>query len=133
MSLIDLLRIPVWTGFAAILLFIIMMLDSLFTRYSDFQEMKSGNVAVTTRFVMKLLAQSFILFQSITKSSLMWEAFLITIVSFVVLLIIESLFRLILDRGVGLRLDQGIREGKIAYALLAGSVHIAGALIIGAI
>ncbi|MBJ6363205.1 DUF350 domain-containing protein [Paenibacillus sp. GCM10012307] len=133
MSLIDLLRIPVWTGFAAVLLFIIMLLDSLFTRYSDFQEMKSGNVAVTTRFVMKLLAQAFILFQSITKSSLMWEAFLITIVSFVVLLIMESLFRFILDKSIGLRLDQGIREGKIAYALLAGSVHIAGALIIGAI
>lgn len=133
MSLIDLARIPVWTGAGALLLFILMYLDSLFTRYHDLQEMKEGNIAVTTRFVMKLLAQAYILAQSIAKSSDMWEALLISVVSFVLLLVLEWIARLILSASMKLQLERGIHEGKIGYALVAGSLHLAGALIIGAV
>lgn len=133
MSWIDLLRIPVWTGAAALLLFFIMFLDSRFTGYNDLQEMKRGNLAVTVRFVMKLLAQAFILSSSISKSSEMWEALVITLVSFVLLLIIEWLAEKLLAAVSGLRLEQGIVEGKIGYALIAGSLHVSGSLIIGAI
>ncbi|GGG09747.1 DUF350 domain-containing protein [Paenibacillus abyssi] len=133
MTWTDLARIPVWTGFGALLLIILMMLDSLFTRYKDFQEIKAGNVAVTTRFMMKLFAQSIILYQAISKSSDMWEALILSIVSFIVLLVLEWFIRILLKALIDLRLDQGIREGKVAYALFAGSIHLAGALIIGAI
>lgn len=40
MSWIDLIRIPIWTGAGAILLIIIMFLDSRFTKYNDLQEIK---------------------------------------------------------------------------------------------
>ena len=56
----------VWTGAGAALLVVLMTVDSLFTRYKDMEEIKKGNTAVTTRFVMKLLAQAYILSQSIT-------------------------------------------------------------------
>ncbi|WP_274364772.1 DUF350 domain-containing protein [Paenibacillus thermotolerans] len=133
MSLIDLARIPVWTGAGAVLLFILMYLDSLFTRYHDLQEIKEGNMAVTTRFVMKLLAQAYILAQSIAKSSDMWEALLISVISFILLLILEWIARLVLSASMRLQLEKGIHEGKVGYALVAGSLHLAGALIIGAV
>lgn len=133
MSLIDLARIPVWTGAGALLLFILMYLDSLFTKYHDLQEIKNGNIAVTTRFVMKLFAQAYILGQSIAKSSDMWEALLISVVSFVLLLVLEWIARMILSASMKLELEKGIHDGKIGYALVAGSLHLAGALIIGAV
>lgn len=133
MSWIDFARIPVWTGMGAVLLFVIMYLDSLTTRYNDVQEMRGGNVAVTTRFMMKLFAQSYILAQSIAKSSVMWEAILISLISFVVLLILEWIARTLLLKFMDFHLEEGIHEGKISSALFAGSLHIAGALIIGAV
>ncbi|MGO4694403.1 DUF350 domain-containing protein [Paenibacillus sp. 2TAB26] len=133
MSWIDLIRIPIWTGAGAILLIIIMFLDSRFTKYNDLQEIKKGNTAVTTRFVLKLFAQAYILSQSISKSSEMWEALLISLISFVLLLILEWIVEKIVIAISGMKLEQGIHEGKVNYALFAGSLHVAGALIIGSI
>ncbi|MFF2483025.1 DUF350 domain-containing protein [Paenibacillus sp. NPDC058071] len=133
MTWIDVLQIPVWTFAGAALLFILMVLDSLTTKYHDFQEMKDGNVAVTTRFVMKLGAQAYILSQSIVQSTYMWEALAISVASFVTLLVVEWIFRRVFALAAGIQLEQGIHDGKIGYALIAGSLHIAGALIIGSI
>ncbi|GGG62105.1 DUF350 domain-containing protein [Paenibacillus radicis (ex Gao et al. 2016)] len=133
MTWTDLLQIPVWTAAGAILLFVLMYLDSLTTKYHDFQEMKDGNIAVTTRFVMKLGAQAYILAQSIGQATYMWEALVISVASFITLLVLEWLFRRIFAATAGIQLEQGIHDGKIGYALLAGSLHIAGALIIGSV
>lgn len=122
----------VWTGAGALLLFALMAVDSLFTRYKDFAEIRSGNVAVTTRFVMKLFAQGYILAQSIAKSNILWEALLASAVSFVILLIIETAARVILQKAARLDLDQGTRQGNMATALFAGSLHVVGALILAA-
>jgi uncharacterized membrane protein YjfL (UPF0719 family) len=130
---IDLARIPVWTGLGALLLLMIMFLDSLTTRYRDIQEIRDGNAAVATRFLMKLIAQAYILAQSIAKSSVMWEAVVISLVSFVLLMIIEWLARVVLAKWANFRLEAGIHEGRLSHALFAGSIHLAGALIIGSI
>ncbi len=132
MTLNNVLAILVWTGAGAVLLFIIMCIDSLFTRYKDLAEIKRGNAAVAVRFVMKLLAQGYILSQSIAKSNDLWEALVVSFVSFIVLLVLEALVRLILSLTAGLCLSEGAREGKIAYALVEGSLHMVGALIIAA-
>ncbi|SFE01063.1 Uncharacterized membrane protein YjfL, UPF0719 family [Paenibacillus catalpae] len=133
MTWTDLLQIPVWTGAGALLLFVLMYLDSLSTKYHDFKEMKDGNIAVTIRFVMKLGAQAYILASSIGQATYMWEALVISLVSFITLLIVEAIFRIIFGAVAGIQLDKGIHEGKIGYALIAGSLHIAGALIIGSV
>jgi uncharacterized membrane protein YjfL (UPF0719 family) len=95
------------------------------------EEIKKGNVAVTTRFVMKLLAQAYILSQSIATSNHLGEALIVSVISFLILLVLERLLGLVLRTAFGLDLDRGTKEGKIAHALLAGSLHISGALIIG--
>lgn len=77
-----LVSMVVWTVSGAVLLFVLMFVDSLFTRYNDLEELKAGNMAVTTRFVMKLLAQAFILSSSIAASNSLPDALLISIVSF---------------------------------------------------
>lgn len=133
MSWVDFARIPVWTGMGAVLLIILMYFDSLTTRYRDVEEIKKGNMAVTSRFIMKLFAQAYILAQSIAKSSVMWEAVVISIVSFVVLLILEWLARFLLKHFMAFDLEEGIQEGKTSKGLFAGSLHLAGALIIGAV
>nr|WP_194247027.1 DUF350 domain-containing protein [Brevibacillus borstelensis] len=122
----------VWTGAGAILLFVLMWIDSLFTRYKDLTEMKKGNVAVTTRFVMKLFAQGYILSQSIATSNDLWEALLVSVVSFIILFILEFVVERLLKTFTGLDLDEGTQQGMVAYALLAGSFHVVGALILGA-
>ncbi|MFD1953525.1 DUF350 domain-containing protein [Paenibacillus thailandensis] len=133
MDWIAILRIPVWTALGAVLLLALMLLDSLTTKYRDFQEIREGNTAVTARFVLKLIAQAYILGQSIAKSGDLWEALVISVVSFVVLFIVEWLFRIGLAAAGGIKLEEGIHEGKVNYALFAGSLHLAGALIIGAV
>ena len=68
MDWIQVMAMLVWTGAGAVLLTVLMWLDALFTKYNDIQEIKNGNVAVTTRFVMKLFAQGYILSQSMLNS-----------------------------------------------------------------
>lgn len=121
-----------WTGAGALLLFVLMWIDSLFTKYKDMVEIKNGNVAVATRFVMKLFAQGYILSQSITKSNDLFEALLVSAISFVILFVIELIARLALKTGVSLDLDQGTKQGKTAHGLLAGSLHVVGAFILSA-
>lgn len=121
-----------WTGAGALLLFVLMRVDSLFTKYKDMVEIKNGNVAVATRFVMKLFAQGYILSQSIAKSNDLFEALLVSAISFVILFVIELIARLALKTGVGLDLDQGTKQGEAAYGLLAGSLHVVGAFILSA-
>ncbi|ERI09713.1 hypothetical protein HMPREF0083_02227 [Aneurinibacillus aneurinilyticus ATCC 12856] len=122
----------VWTAAGAVLLFLLMWIDSLFTKYKDLTEMRNGNVAVTTRFIMKLFAQGYILSQSISKANDLWQALLASVVSFFILFVLELLVEWLLKKTVQLDLDQGAKEGKVAYALLAGSLHIVGALILAA-
>ncbi|MBW7456658.1 DUF350 domain-containing protein [Paenibacillus sepulcri] len=132
MTLQEVVGMLVWTGAGAVLLIVLMTVDSMFTRYKDMEEIKKGNVAVTTRFVMKLLAQAYILSQSIATSNHLGEALLVSVISFVILLVLETLLELVFRSMFSLHLDKGTKEGKIAHALLAGSFHVAGALIIGA-
>jgi len=132
MSLDYLLSVLVWTGAGAVLLFLLMFIDSLFTRYKDMEEIKKGNMAVTTRFVIKLMSQGYILSQSIIKSDDLLEALAVSIISFVVLLILELIVRIALKASVQLNLDEGTKEGKVAHGLFAGSLHAVGALIIAA-
>ncbi len=128
----DILRILVWTGMGTVLLCVIMFVDSLFTPYKDMEEIKKGNTAVTTRFVMKLLAQGYILSSSIAKTDSLWDGLVISFVSFIILLVIEWIVRLVLRRSFGLKLDEGTKEGYMPHALFGGSLHIVGALIISA-
>jgi uncharacterized membrane protein YjfL (UPF0719 family) len=124
--------ILLWTGSGAVLLFVLMAVDSLFTRYKDIEEIKQGNMAVTTRFVMKLFAQGYILSRSILTSNNLLEALVVSIVSFIILLALELLIRLIFAKGMQLNLDEGTKQGKIGYGLIAGTLHIVGALVIAA-
>ncbi len=131
MTINEVIAMLVWTGAGAALLVVLMTVDSLFTRYKDMEEIKKGNTAVTARFVMKLLAQAYILSQSITTSNHLGEALMVSIISFLILFVLEGLLLAYLRSTVGLHLDKGTQEGKIAHALLAGSIHVAGALVIG--
>lgn len=126
------LGIFVWTGVGALLLFVLMYVDSLFTRYKDLEEVKKGNMAVTTRLVMKLLAQGFILSVSIGTSPHLLEAIVVSVVSFVILLILERLAEWMLKLLGNINLDQGTQQGKTGYGLFAGTLHVVGALIITA-
>lgn len=132
MSWMNVAGILLWTGSGAVLLFVLMAVDSLFTRYKDIEEIKQGNMAVTTRFVMKLFAQGYILSRSILTSNNLLEALVVSIVSFIILLALELLIRLIFAKGMQLNLDEGTKQGKIGYGLIAGTLHIVGALVIAA-
>lgn len=90
------MAILVWTGSGALLLFILMFVDSLFTRYKDFEEVKAGNMAVTTRLVLKLLAQGYILSASISTSNNLLDAIMVSIISFLILLVLEAVVRVLL-------------------------------------
>ncbi|MBW5469912.1 DUF350 domain-containing protein [Brevibacillus formosus] len=122
----------VWTGAGGILLFVLMWIDSLFTKYKDITEIKNGNIAVTTRFVMKLFAQGYILSQSIITSNLLWTALLVSVLSFIILFLLERIVEWLLKQVAGLDLEKGTQEGKVAHAMMAGSFHLVGALILAA-
>lgn len=126
------LAMLVWTGSGAILLFILMAIDSLFTKYKDLEEIKHGNIAVTTRFVMKLFAQGYILAQSITSSNDLFQALFASAISFIILFVIELIVRSVFTAVLKVNLDEGTKQGNVAYAILAGSLHVVGALILGA-
>lgn len=132
MQWIEFFGMLVWTGTGAILLFFLMWVDSLFTKYKDLTEMKNGNMAVTIRFVMKLFAQGYILAQSISHAQDLLTAIEVSVVSFVILFVLERLvewiFRLLAD----FKLEEGTHQGKVGYALLTGSFHVIGAMILGA-
>ncbi len=132
MDLEYVLRVLVWTGVGSILLFILLYVDSLFTKYKDFEEVKAGNMAVTSRMIMKLLAQGYILSVSISTSNELLEAIVVSIISFLVLLVLESIVRIMLRGWAKLDLDLGTQQGKVGYGLFAGTLHIVGALIITA-
>lgn len=133
MTWMNVVAMFVWTGVGALLLFGLMFIDSLFTKYKDITEIKNGNVAVSLRFVMKLFAQGYILSQAIVKSNDLWLALLVSVVSFVILFVLEMIVELVMKKGFALDLAQGTQEGKVAYAVLAGSLHVVGALILGAL
>jgi len=129
---IQVMAMLVWTGAGAVLLTVLMWIDALFTKYNDIQEIKNGNVAVTMRFVMKLFAQGYILSQSMLNSRDLFVALLVSVVSFIILFLVEKIVELILSKAAGLDLEQGTKQGKVAHAMLAGSFHIVGALILAA-
>lgn len=124
--------ILVWTGSGAILLFILMFVDSLFTKYKDFEEVKAGNMAVTSRLVIKLLSQGYILSVSIRTSNNLLEALVVSIVSFLILLVLEAIVRVLMRWWAKLDLDAGTQQGIVGYGLFAGTLHLVGALIITA-
>ncbi|OKP84755.1 cell surface protein [Paenibacillus helianthi] len=127
-----LVSMVVWTVSGSVLLCVLMYVDSLFTRYNDLEEIRAGNMAVTMRFVLKLLAQGYILSSSIASTNSLGDALVVSIVSFVLLFFLEKLVRLLLFRWAKLDLDHGTMLGKIGYGVLAGSLHVTGALIIAA-
>ncbi len=122
----------VWTASGAVLLCVLMVVDSLFTRYNDLEELKAGNMAVTTRFVLKLLAQTCILAASIAASSSLGDALQFSIISFWLLFILEKVVHWLLGRMGKIDLDHGTQTGKIGYGLLSGTLHVIGAMIIAA-
>lgn len=126
------LGITVWTGVGALLLFVLMFVDSLFTKYKDLEEVKKGNMAVTTRLVLKLLAQGYILSVSIGTSPHLLEAIVVSVVSFIILLVLEKLAEWMLKLLGSIDLDLGTQQGKTGYGLFAGTLHLVGALIITA-
>ncbi|OAB42369.1 DUF350 domain-containing protein [Paenibacillus glacialis] len=126
------LRVLVWTGVGSVLLFVLLYVDSLFTKYKDFEEVKAGNMAVTSRMMMKLLAQGYILSVSISSSNELLEAIVVSIISFLVLLVLESIVRVCLRAWAKLDLDLGTQQGKLGYGLFGGTLHVVGALIITA-
>ncbi|BAH44769.1 MULTISPECIES: DUF350 domain-containing protein [Brevibacillus] len=132
MTWTEILGMLVWTGAGGILLFVLMWIDSLFTKYKDITEIKNGNIAVTTRFVMKLFAQGYILSQSIITSNSLWTALLFSVVSFIILFLLERIVEWLLKQVTGLDLEKGTQEGKVAHAMMAGSFHLVGALILAA-
>ena len=78
-------------------------------------------MAVTTRLILKLFAQGYILSVSIGTSYHLLEAIVVSIISFIILLVLESLTELMLRNFGKLNLDKGTREGKTGYGLFAGS------------
>ncbi|NMO95912.1 DUF350 domain-containing protein [Paenibacillus lemnae] len=126
------LGILVWTGVGALLLFVLMYVDSLFTKYKDLEEVKKGNMAVTARLIMKLFAQGYILSISIKTSPDLIEAIVVSVISFVILFILERLAEWMLKLLGNINLDLGTQQGKTGYGLFAGTLHIVGALIITA-
>lgn len=94
--------------------------------------MRQGNVAVTTRFIMKLFSQGYILSSSIRVAYSLGEALLMSLFSFVILLILELLIRLLFRTVFNMNLEEGTKQGNMSYALVAGSLHVVGALIIAA-
>lgn len=110
MTWMNVVAMLVWTGASAVLLFAIMWVDSIFTKYNDLKEIKNGNTAVTTRFVMKLFAQGYILSQSITKANDLWQALLASAVSFVILLVVEMFIEFVLKKMAGLDLEEGTKR-----------------------
>ena len=127
-----LVSMVVWTVSGAVLLCVLMFVDSLFTRYNDVEELKAGNMAVTTRFVLKLVAQGYILSSSLAAASRLGTALIVSVVSFVLLFALEKTAEQLLSRWGKLDLDHGTQLGKVGYGLLAGSLHVTGALIIAA-
>jgi uncharacterized membrane protein YjfL (UPF0719 family) len=124
------LAMLVWSGVGFALLAVLMYVDSLFTPYKDAEEIRKGNAAVITRFVMKLLAQGLILSQSIAKSDELMGAVIASLISFAILLIVQLVLTLIIRFVLKIAIDDHIKEGKVAYAVLAGTIHVVGALII---
>ncbi|ETT70280.1 MULTISPECIES: DUF350 domain-containing protein [Paenibacillus] len=127
-----LVSMVVWTVSGAVLLCVLMLVDSLFTRYNDMEELKAGNMAVTTRLVLKLLSQGYILSASIAAANRLGTALIVSIVSFILLFVLEKTVEQLLSRWGNLELDHGTQLGKVGYGLMAGSLHVTGALIIAA-
>lgn len=132
MTLNEILGTLLWTAAGAVLLFVLMTIDALFTKYRDLAEMKNGNTAVIVRFVMKLGAQGYILSRSIVTSDNLGEALIVSFVSFVILFVLEWLVEAVLRGLADLRLEEGVKNGIVGYGLIAGTLHLVGALIIGA-
>lgn len=132
MTLNEILGTLLWTAAGAVLLFVLMSIDALFTKYRDLEEMKNGNTAVIVRFVMKLGAQGYILSRSILTSDNLGEALVVSFVSFVILFILEWIVEAVLRKMADLRLDEGVKNGIVGYGLIAGTLHLVGSLIIGA-
>jgi len=128
----DLARLAVWTLSGAVLLTLLMVIDSLFTKYKDFQEIRRGNLAVTIRLVMKIFAQALILKYVLEGSSSIVSAWIVSFISFVILLALESAVEFILRKWGDLNLDEGTERGNVAHGLFAGTLHVIGAMIITA-
>ncbi|MCQ4085565.1 DUF350 domain-containing protein [Saccharibacillus sp. JS10] len=132
MEFSDLARLVVWTLSGAILLTLLMIIDSFFTKYKDFQEIRRGNLAVTVRLVMKIFAQALILKYVLEGSSSIVDAWIISFISFIVLLALESAVEFILRKWGNLNLDEGTERGNVAHGLFAGTLHVIGAMVITA-
>ncbi|CAM3971099.1 DUF350 domain-containing protein [Saccharibacillus endophyticus] len=132
MEFSDLARLAVWTLSGAVLLTLLMVIDSLFTKYKDFQEIRRGNLAVTIRLVMKIFAQALILKYVLEGSSSIVSAWIVSFISFVILLALESLVEFVLKKWGDLNLDEGTERGNVAHGLFAGTLHVIGAMIITA-
>ena len=132
MEFSDLARLAVWTLSGAVLLTLLMVIDSLFTKYKDFQELKRGNLAVTIRLVMTIFAQALILKYVLEGSSSIVSAWIVSFITFVILLALESAVEFVLRKWGGLNLDEGTERGNVAHGLFAGTLHVIGAMIITA-
>lgn len=126
----NVLAMLIWTGVAAITIFVFMVIDSLFTRYKDIEELKKDNRAVAIRFWQKIGAQAIIMYSSIRASEDLWNALLFSAVSFLILLVLEAIVRAVFKWIFKVNLDLETANGNWSCGLIGGALHVFGALIL---
>lgn len=69
---------------------------------------------------------------SISVSYHLGDALIVSVISFIILLVIEAVVHFIIRRFAAFDIDGGMQQGKIGYGLFSGTLHMVGALIISA-
>ncbi|HHY66727.1 MAG TPA: DUF350 domain-containing protein [Alicyclobacillus sp.] len=126
----QLLTMGFWFVLFILLLVILMAVDVALTQYNDFELIRRGHTAVALRFVLKLLAHALIISRSMMISQVVWDAVVISAYAFVLLLIVQWLFDLVMKRAAGIDMSKNIAENHTPSALLSGSLHVVGAVIL---
>lgn len=112
---------------AAILLISFFVIEST-TKYKDWEEIKSGNVAVSLATGGKLLGMAIILHSAISSTDTIGETAIWGVVGLVMLIIVYFLFNLFTPK---IDIDKAIGEGNVAVALLSAFMSVVFSFIIG--
>lgn len=119
-----------WFFLFVLTLFVLMSVDVLLTKYNDFELVRNGQTAVAVRFVCKLGAHALIITRSMMISQVVWDAIVISVYAFVLLLIVQWIFDLFMKRFFHIDMARNIAENHMPSALLAGALHLVGAVIL---
>ncbi|MDI3257598.1 MAG: DUF350 domain-containing protein [Kyrpidia sp.] len=126
----QLLTMGFWFILFMALLFVLMAVDVTITRYNDFELIRQGRTAVALRLVCKLSAHALIITRSMMVSQVVWDAVVISAYAFVLLLIVQWLFDLLMKRAFRIDMSRNIAENHMPSALLSGFLHVVGAVIL---